>query len=167
MVAWRRWGITPDRGFRGSTVGTLFHGDDASLDGRDDFPRVGIYPRSGYVRDQRRNLERGDGRFQGYYQQGDCFGDHPLVASLHLWYILEYFKEKENGYFKIQHTFAKTSQLIAERYNLDINTVKTAIQQMKNDGYIDSYSEKSRNHNYNVDALYVNWNEAKNAGLIV
>lgn len=38
---------------------------------------------------------------------------------------------------------------------------------MKNDGYIDSYSEKSRNHNYNVDALYVNWNEAKNAGLIV
>ena len=93
--------------------------------------------------------------------------DGENVADMYYKYILEYFKEKENGYFKIQHTFAKTSQLIAERYNLDINTVKTAIQQMKNDGYIDSYSEKSRNHNYNVDALYVNWNEAKNAGLIV
>lgn len=87
------------------------------------------------------------------------------VTEMYYKYILEYFRDKDNGYFKIQHTFAKTAEFVATRYKLDVNTVKTALEQMKNLGYIDSYTEKSRNHSYNVEALHVNWNEVRKAGL--
>ena len=52
----------------GGTFGSLFHGDDAPFDGRDDFFGSGFHVRPGNVSYQRGHVERSDGGFQGYYQ---------------------------------------------------------------------------------------------------
>lgn len=76
----------------GGTFGSLFHGDDAPFDGRDDFFGFGFHARFGYVGYQRGHVERSDGGFQGYYQQGDHGGDYSFVTALHFRYFPEYLE---------------------------------------------------------------------------
>ncbi len=73
-------------------LGSLFHGDDAPFDGRDDFFGSGFHVRSGNVSYQRGHVERSDGGFQGYYQQGDHGGDYSFVAALHFRHLPEHLE---------------------------------------------------------------------------
>ena len=76
----------------GGTFDSLFHGDDATFDGRDDLFGLGFHVRPGNVGYQRGHVERSDGGFQGYYQQGDHGRDYSLVAALYFRYFLEYLE---------------------------------------------------------------------------
>ena len=80
--------------------------------------------------------------------------------------ILEYFSVKDNGYFQIQHTFQKTSEMIARRYALDVNMVKNAMRKMKDDGYLESRKEKSASHSNDVEVFSVNWQAVKKDNLM-
>lgn len=87
--------------------------------------------------------------------------DDEGVMNLYCQRILEYFSVKENGYFKIQHTFRKTSEMIAQRYSLDVEMVKNAMRKMKDEGYLETRREKSVSHGNDVEALYVDWKAVK------
>ncbi len=80
--------------------------------------------------------------------------------------ILEYFSVKDNGYFQLQHTFQKTSEMIAKRYDLDVNVVKNAMRKMKDDGYLESRKEKSASHGNDVEVFSVNWQAVKKDNLM-
>lgn len=88
------------------------------------------------------------------------------VMDLYRKRILEYFSVKDNGYFQIQHTFQKTSEMIAQRYVLDVNMVRNAMRQMKEDGYLEARREKSEYNGKDVEVLYVDWKAVRKNNLM-
>ena len=92
--------------------------------------------------------------------------DGEEIVEQYFPYIMEYMWNLEHGYRRIQATFLKTAEMIAEKYTLDIDVVKQAIAVLKAKGCIYDKSERSMNHGKMISAMYVDWQSAEREGLL-